>query len=717
MPAYQGMVLAGILVAALAALVWLFRAPRVAGLLLAAGFAMLGTFLWVLQRVLQSGDEEGGLRLLARFAVPLTGVGLAAAMTFGRDRPLAQLLSRKGAWAAWLLGAAAGLYATTRPDFLSVVSYSTGVQPVMLGAPATWSLIGHLVVLLGMAILFETTFRAAGPEERRVLKPAMIGFFLGLGYFLLCISVSLLFSRFYEPLWMASPVPVAISAALAVAGGLNRRMSEARVPVGRSVVYSSVSVFLAGLYVLTLGLVGEVVKLSGMPFSSVSVIALGFLAFAGLLVFFASNRIRRRVQSFVDRNFFLSHYDYRRQWLEVNARLRAGLRLRQLLAAVGEFVQDCFSVRDVSVFLRRPGAEVFDLVHSTVPGPALHVLPDEPLTRHLARTRQSLLLSRRADDFECVPIWVENHAILARTGARVWTPLFCGDEMVGMLGLGPKLNDLRFTFEDLDYLDTLATHFANTLWGTRLADAWADEGEQDSIQKMSGFALHDLQGLGATLAGALQSAPADDPASAARLREALEQVQSRVAELEESWGRLRPQRPPVRERCAINDLVSQALAELPANGAAGGIVVRSELGADLPPVLADPERVRRVLRTLLRNAIEAMPRGGLLQVSTRPDDERPARGGPSSVLVTVTDAGQGMTRDFQEQMLFKPFVSTKEQGMGIGLFQSKQMVEAHGGSLHVTSEPGRGTTVELELPAANEPPGAHDPSNPIRKTS
>jgi hypothetical protein len=420
-----------------------------------------------------------------------------------------------------------------------------------------------------------------------------------------------------------------------------------------------------------------------------------------VLLFFASNRIRKRVQGFVDRNFFLSHYDYRRQWLEVNARLRAGLRLRELLAAVSEFLQDGFSVRDVSVFLRRPGAEVLDLVHSTVPGPNLSVLPDEPLSRHLVRTRQSLLLSRRADDFDCVPIWVENHAILARTGARLWVPLFCGGEMVGMLGLGPKLNDLRFTFEDLDCLDTLAAHFANALWGSRLSDAWADEGEQDSIHKMSGFAIHDLQGLEAVLHGVLQGAGADEaPGTAAGMREGLRRAGDAVAVLVEGWSRLQPRGPVDRACCTINTLVEEAVAELPRNGDDAGVEVRVELGSDLPPVLADAARLRAVLRTVLKNAVEAMPRGGLLRVTTRPEEERPTRGGPAAVVVTVSDAGAGMTRDFQEQSLFRPFVTTKEHGLGLGLFQSKQVVEAHGGSLRVTSEPGQGTTVELELPVA-----------------
>ncbi|MBI5836647.1 MAG: GAF domain-containing protein [Candidatus Eisenbacteria bacterium] len=693
----HAMMLGGAALAALAAVVWLFRAPRLSGLLLAVGYALLAGFLALLGRFAADGLQENDLRWLARIAVPMSGAGLAAAMTFGRDRPWAQLASRGRVWLAWVIGAAGALYASGRPEFASVLVLSTGGPTLLLGWPATASMVGHLVSLIGMAILFETTLRAAGPDQRRALKPALVGFFLGLGYFLLCISASLLFNRFYEPLWLASPVPVAVASVLGLAGGLNRQLSDARIPVGRSVIYSSVSVFLSGLYVLTLGVVGEVVRLSGLPFGSVAVVALAFLAFAGVAVFFVSNRVRRRVRGFVDRNFFLTHYDYRKQWSEANARLRAGLKTRPLFAAASEMLQDAFTVRDVSLFLRRPGAEILDLVHSTVPGGPLSVIPDEPLPRQLVRTRQAFLLSRRADDFESVPIWVENHAILERTGARAWCPLLVGGEMVGMLGLGPRLNDLRFSYEDLDYLDALSEHLANALWGARLAEAWEEEGEQDSIHKMAGFAVHDLQSLQSRAQALSAAVGADAPE---KLRESARTVCEALDTVLENWARLLPQAAGARVRCDLNDLVREAVGELALNGARPRVELAEQLGEALPPVQVDPPRLRGVIRTLLTNAMEAMPAGGKLTLTTRPEQERAGHAGPTAVVLSVTDSGAGMTRDFQEQLLFRPFVTTKEHGMGIGLFQSKQLVEAHGGSLRVSSEPGRGTTVELELPVA-----------------
>ena len=73
----------------------------------------------------------------------------------------------------------------------------------------------------------------------------------------------------------------------------------------------------------------------------------------------------------------------------------------------------------------------------------------------------------------------------------------------------------------------------------------------------------------------------------------------------------------------------------------------------------------------------------------------------SNVVLSVTDNGCGMSEDFLKDSLFRPFQSTKKSGLGIGMFQSRMIVEAHGGSIRVESETGKGSTFQVNLPAAN----------------
>ena len=107
-------------------------------------------------------------------------------------------------------------------------------------------------------------------------------------------------------------------------------------------------------------------------------------------------------------------------------------------------------------------------------------------------------------------------------------------------------------------------------------------------------------------------------------------------------------------------------------------------------VLAEGERLERVLGHLIQNAIEATPRDGKVTVRLSLAGEQ--------VQVEVTDTGFGMSEEFVRERLFKPFDSTKSAGMGIGAFESREYIHQLGGSLQVRSAPEQGTTFTVSLP-------------------
>ncbi|MGZ4988594.1 MAG: sensor histidine kinase, partial [Limisphaerales bacterium] len=121
---------------------------------------------------------------------------------------------------------------------------------------------------------------------------------------------------------------------------------------------------------------------------------------------------------------------------------------------------------------------------------------------------------------------------------------------------------------------------------------------------------------------------------------------------------------------------------------APGIEVSSNL-APLPPIAIDPEQVQKVITNLMLNAKEAM-RSGKIQVQTAQQN--------GWAVITVIDTGAGMTPEFMTKQLFRPFQTTKKQGIGIGMFQSRMIVEAHGGRMEVQSDLGKGTTFRVLLP-------------------
>ena len=161
-------------------------------------------------------------------------------------------------------------------------------------------------------------------------------------------------------------------------------------------------------------------------------------------------------------------------------------------------------------------------------------------------------------------------------------------------------------------------------------------------------------------------------------------------------GRLRDlnrrSRPEEREPHSLRDLVAHTLAITSKQCRDRGIEVRVNEDADVPDVTVVPDRIQQVFLNLVLNAIDAMPQGGELSVHlTR-------TGSPRGVSITFHDSGSGIPAEMQTR-LFDPFHTSKPEGLGLGLFISRTIVQDHGGDIKVQSAPGAGTTFTIRLPA------------------
>jgi two-component system nitrogen regulation sensor histidine kinase GlnL len=125
----------------------------------------------------------------------------------------------------------------------------------------------------------------------------------------------------------------------------------------------------------------------------------------------------------------------------------------------------------------------------------------------------------------------------------------------------------------------------------------------------------------------------------------------------------------------------------------------------LPPILADEDRILQVFHNLVRNGIEAMPRGGRLTLITRLSTSPLfakvdlGRGLKSMAEVQVLDEGEGIPEATRAR-LFTPFFTTKDRGLGLGLALCHRILEEHKGAIQISSEPGKGTAVSCFLPIA-----------------
>ena len=158
------------------------------------------------------------------------------------------------------------------------------------------------------------------------------------------------------------------------------------------------------------------------------------------------------------------------------------------------------------------------------------------------------------------------------------------------------------------------------------------------------------------------------------------------------------QTPPSKSSVDLNELIGDGLTFFEARCAKAGVELMRKLAPQLPSVTADSAQVNQVIVNLVVNALQAMPSGGTLEVTTRASD--------GWVELLVSDTGEGMSAEVLKKV-FLPFFTTKDvkEGTGLGLSVVHGIVTAHGGSIDVESRPGQGSTFKVRLPVGGRETG------------
>jgi PAS domain S-box-containing protein len=153
--------------------------------------------------------------------------------------------------------------------------------------------------------------------------------------------------------------------------------------------------------------------------------------------------------------------------------------------------------------------------------------------------------------------------------------------------------------------------------------------------------------------------------------------------------------PPQLKPHPLNDVVIKTLELLEPELDNRGVQTKVRLARQLPITSIDPNQIQQVLVNLIKNAIQAMTKGGVLTVQTGEGSE--------DVWVSVADTGGGIPQD-QLNRIFEPFYTTKKKGSGLGLMIVQRIVRAHGGRIELESQVGRGTTFRVWLPLHERKP-------------
>jgi putative PEP-CTERM system histidine kinase len=589
------------------------------------------------------------------------------------------------------------------PVTLAVFSWGLTVRDAVLDAEDRWVLplatsgfiLNLLLLLASLLVLMnlERTYRAAVGTMRWRIKFMVLG--LGVIFAAEAYTTSqIMLFRAINLSW-----PIVNSGALVVGGLLIVRSLfregnfETDVFPSYSVLQNSLTVLVAGVYLLVVGALARLVAFLGGNASFTAKAVVVLLALVLLTLLLQSDRVRLRTRRFISRHFQRPFYDYRTVWRKFTQATARRVERGELCVEIVKFTSEIFQALSVTVWLIEEGQGKLGRAAST----SLTEERARELELEPVETAQVMAMLNTHPDPIDLDASVEKWAVALRRlqpddfhkgGNRICVPLNAGGEFLGVMMLGDRVSGEPFSLQDLDLLKSIGDQIAANLLNIRFSQRLSQAKQLEAFQAMSAFFVHDLKNTASTLSLMLQNLPIhfNDP----QFREdALRGISKTVTHINDLIRRL----SLLREEISIqpvetdfNATISEALKCLETTPA---VELVKEF-RPLPKIRLDPAQIQNVVVNLALNAKDAINARGKIRVETAQQH--------GWVVMTITDSGCGMNPEFMQRSLFRPFQTTKKQGIGIGMFQCKMIIEAHHGKIEVQSELNKGTTFRILLP-------------------
>jgi putative PEP-CTERM system histidine kinase len=594
-------------------------------------------------------------------------------------------------------------------------------NPVIL-FNGTALLIPAVRVLMAIYILYllESTYRFAKDYQRRIARFCFIGQGSLAIFHIVYFSRVLLYRSLPDHFAEASSVVYGVLYPVILAGFLRYRLGSERISIPRGTLYTSATVFLTGAAFLGVAFTIFVFRWLRMDFTYFENFLIGFTLCLLAVLVLGSGTMRRRISRFVNQQFYSRKYDYQEQFFRLHKTATSGSDVDGALTELVENMKYSVNVDDAFCFILNWQDGNFyqheNKEESTQRGMIIN--GDSPLARMLARDGVSVDLMANGEAGEPHRMAVREEPMVSLLRFDGIFPIFIGERLAGILALqGGRAEP--FDQEDLALISVFTNSIGDVIFKNRVLKERIERKQFESFHHVASFIIHDIKNQIATLSLLLKNAEKnlENPSFQTSM---LTSVKSCVVNLQNLIDRLsvapkseemhltsHPLRPLLEDVVSNSGLAAMPGVAFALNGEGDGAV------------MMDRQALFFVVRNLVNNALEAMRSGGKLSLSYGPlGGNVPARlrelfgGGERffsgyGAYILVEDTGAGMDAEFVRRRLFQPFATTKEKGVGIGLYQCKTLVEKMGGKILCHSELGKGTEFCILLPADQMPAGGN----------
>jgi putative PEP-CTERM system histidine kinase len=562
-------------------------------------------------------------------------------------------------------------------------------SPMAFEALVSASQMLGLTIAAGGLVLVHNLYGQAAPGSRSALRFPMIALAAMWAYDLHLYTVAYFTRAPADELFAFRAI---LLAALAPVFALGVRNASWKIQLSRAATFQSVSVVLIFLYLIAMMVAARAMEIIGGDWARIGQIGIVLVMSLAALVLLPSGRLRGWLRVTLAKHLFEHRYDYRQEWLRFTDTVgRCGDGETSLEERVVKALADIGGAPSGLLMLADDGYRLAPAGHWNWSPPI--PVGGEGAENLLRDVEQSgwvvdfdaikLGWVAHGDRRFTVPEWM---AELDRAWAGI--PLIHGGKLVGLVIIERPAFRRALDWEDFDLFRTAGIQAASYIAEARSQQALADSQRFDEFNRRFAFIMHDIKNLVSQLSLVTRNAErhAENPAFRADM---IATLQSSVRKMNELLKRLSP--GAVREADPARPVSIAPIVEALAAAKRRLHPVRASGDPGLIGK-ADPAALEQALAHLVQNAIDASEPG-------EPVELRFFESG-GDVAIEVVDRGHGMSSAFVRDRLFRPFVSTKESGFGIGAFEARALIMAMGGRLDVESNPGEGTRFTLYLPGA-----------------